>query len=229
MVHPLRSSLGMMRNQTNTTKRAGKKGEKFSLTKALLVALVLLVTLITSANAKADTYEFDNQLHMRFGVGLVGGGSLGESEKTSVSFSGPGVLDGVQIGGHAGNDISFFVEADSLILVSDNAGSKDETTLYGFLVGAGMGTHLSAANIYLSGTIGASVNNVELTRDGVTLDSQAVGFGLSVMVGKDWSVSNHWNIGLGGQFLCLVDYGVGGEAISSHTIAGGFLFTASFE
>jgi hypothetical protein len=199
------------------------------------LAVVFSVLLFSAAAAGSEPYTHDG-LHFRFGIGVVAGWNSLEEEDNKVTFSGPGILDGVQLGGTPVENLTLFVEADALTLlpVNKNVGNATETELaedendasFTFMTGVGAGYYFTPSNIYVSGAVGASFNNLTIADEGVVLDTRDIGIGFSLMVAKEWWVAEDWSAGFAGQFLFTAARGEGSDYMTQ-TVAGGLLLTAS--
>ena len=231
MVRPLRRLWVKMRDANTIWTRPNSS-------KLTAVATVVLAALLSSAAASAGEIHTHDGFHLRFGVGLVGGASTVYSGDTSLTFGGPGLLDGVQVGGSPIENLSIFFEADCLTLFSANTGSnkdgglkpsnQDGPSFYGLMTGVGVGYYFMPQNIYVSGAVGAAFNRVSLSDDGVDFNTQDMGFGFTAMAGKEWWVSDNWGVGMAGQFLYLQGSGRTSAVASSHTVAFGLILTATY-
>jgi hypothetical protein len=199
-------------------------------TKIICFVAALVVT-VSGFSTRASEPMLHDSIHLRFGVGLVSAG--GNIDNQTMAFSGPGLLDGVQVGGCPTKNLTVFFEADSFTLFGNTTGTKgtDPTrdVNYGFLAGAGVGYYFERADLYLSGAVGASLKNVHVSDEGTEFNAKRdAGIGCSVMLGRDWWVSDEWSVGVSGQFMYLANKGYASRAFSSHTVAFGLLMTATF-
>lgn len=205
------------------------------MTRVAGIAAALLVTLVASRAAADDPYTHDG-LHFRWGVGVAATGGYSADNKDEVlSFDTVGLLDGVQIGGYLAEDLSLFLEADFLTLFIDHRGVDPTMPLemdadideqrYGLLVGPGVGRYIMPANIYVSASVGASLNDFGITDEGIEISRHDIGVGFSAMAGKEWWVHESTSIGVAGQFLFLTN--LDGSRLGSATVAAGLLFVAS--
>ncbi|MCP4601213.1 MAG: hypothetical protein GY847_11930 [Proteobacteria bacterium] len=228
----------MMTHTTTIETRSASENHANTVKRIALTGLVILAVLLSSAVAEAGDAKTHDGFHMRWGVGVVAAAGAGEGENAPYSFVAPGILDGIQLGGCIKENLSLFVEADSLILFSVNKNIKntresenkshDDETIYGFMTGIGAGHYIMPANIYLSGAVGATYNNVVVGDEGTSFDSHNIGLGFTVMAGKEWWVSDGWGVGLGGQFFYMANKGKNTNKFTSNTIAFGMLLTATY-
>jgi len=217
-----------MTTQSNTETRKGAQ-------LAALITLLALVVAGFSAEA-SESYTHDG-LHFRFGVGVVAGAATIEQADKRVTFGGPGILDGVQLGFCPTENLTLFLEGDTLTLLGteldrdaasrDTASeSDDEAVVHGYLGGIGIGHYLMPANVYVSVAAGLAIDNVVSTDDGYGYAGHGPGVGVNLMASKELWVDDQWSVGLGAQLLYLANRGPSGE-LTDHTIAGGMLFTVS--
>ncbi len=203
-------------------------------TKLFWSGLLVLAVCLFNTTANASTIELDSRFHLRFGVAVVAGSGNIDTRESTISFAGPGVLDGVQIGFKPTKNLSVFFEGDSLILFAQEKNTMNHTndvTVYNFLTGAGVGYTFDSTGIYVSGAAGLSLNNIEFNdqKEGVDINRSNFGFGLSIMAGHEWSVSEKWAVGLGSQLLYTASQGQSNTDNSTHTLAAGLLMTAKFK
>jgi hypothetical protein len=65
-------------------------------------------------------------------------------------------------------------------------------------LGAGITYYFMPLNLYLTGALGVSVLSANV---GIWRVESETGFAANFMVGKEWWVSDHWGIGVAGQFI----------------------------
>jgi hypothetical protein len=209
------------------------------MTRAATATAMAAAAFFWCAVARAEKTETYSNLHLRFGVGLVFTAKAREGENAPFSYStAPGILDGVQLGGHLNEDNALFFEADSLIrlgktknLDSEAVSStekNDDEIVYGFFTGVGMGRYISQADLYLSGAMGVTYNNVVVGGDGPMLKTQDMGFGFNLMIAKELWISDSWSAGFGAQLLCMLGRSENSNHFNTATVAFGVLATASF-
>jgi len=197
----------------------------------LAITVGLLFSLVSAVAVSSEPHTHDG-FHARLGVRLVDTViELGDRDPSAV-FSGPGLLDGVQLGATPVENFTLFVEGDSLSLldtihVSADDGetrfkTQSDRELGSFLTGVGAGYYIMPANIYVSAAAGVAFHKVALTDDGMDLDQMEIGAGFALMAGKEWWVSDQWTVGLGAQLLVLGQVG-GGNVFNPHTVATGMM------
>ena len=88
-------------------------------------------------------------------------------------------------------------------------------------------TYYFPSNIYVTGAVGTA--KTQLKSNGDTFSSDR-GFGVNLMVGKEWWVSENWGLGVAGQFLYTncPDTPVNGVTPDVKTTAFGVLFSATY-
>jgi hypothetical protein len=168
----------------------------------------------------------------------LGGGFLSASEDyqgVNYTYSGGGFSWGVALGGVIAPNLILFGEFSGITVADpeESGGGTSGTmsgtdmTLIGF--GPGLAYYFVPVNLYLSGTLTFS----QLSFSDVTgfyADSNTdFGVGLSLMVGKEWWVTQDWGLGLAGQFqvASMKDHP---DGVSTRMTAETFslLFSATF-
>lgn len=133
--------------------------------------------------------------------------------------------------------------ADNLILHLDASGvstknptyklngremtTTGDTTASTTLVGVGL-TYYFPSNVYLTGSVGVAESKIEANGTEYKSDS---GYGVNLMLGKEWWVSDNWGLGIAGQFLYtnVPDKDILGATNSDiKSTAIGILFSATF-
>jgi hypothetical protein len=95
------------------------------------------------------------------------------------------------------------------------------------LIGIGLTKYFSS-NIYLTGAVGFAKSS--FVANGVSYDTDN-GYGINLMIGKEWWVSENWGLGVAGQLLytsCPDSSGYSGTKYDLNTTSLGLLFSATF-
>lgn len=224
MAHRLRFHPGMMTHSHTRARTA---------TRIATVVAALTVLLWTGKTSAGDPYTHDG-LHFRWGVGVTAvGGSSADTKDRVLDFTTVGLFDGIQIGGYIKPNLSLFLEADFITMLPPNqdvewenpASALDDEMSYGLLVGPGLGRYLMPANVYISGSVGATLNNFAITDDEIQVSTENIGVGFSLMTSKEWWLSEDFSMGFAGQFLFMTN--IEGSEVTEITVAGGMLLVAS--
>jgi hypothetical protein len=170
--------------------------------------------------------------HLGFALRLDGGiGYTGTSATvfgSDVSIKGGSGAFGLVIGGAVAEN--FILGADLWDTVAfsptvNGASTSGNTslTLAGF--GVNLTYYFMPANVYVS--LSPSVTTLSLTSGGVS-GSTDTGFGMKLGVGKEWWVSDHWGLGVAGQFFFSSNNDNGSGSPKWSTTAFAVAFSATY-
>lgn len=195
-----------------------------------LMASAVIAFSVFCSNANAEGPRHDG-LFLRLATGL---GAMNSSENIgigTVKASGTSGLFNFGIGGAIRENLILHFDA-SAASVSDpevklngstaTANGDLSTTLFGVGI-----TNYFDPNVYLTGSIG--IAKTKFKTNGNTSETDN-GYGINLMVGKEWMVSDKWGLGLAAQFLytsCPDDLGNGNKA-DFNTTSIGVLFSATY-
>jgi len=112
-------------------------------------------------------------------------------------------------------------------------GETDATISAGGL-GAGLTYYFMPTNVYISATAGFAFMQIELKNGSLTrTEDSDTGVGGSLVLGKEWFVSERWSLGLGAQFD-VASIPISNDAIcidrceeNVTSISGGLVFSAT--
>lgn len=145
----------------------------------------------------------------------IGGGRVSGDNDTSGKFTGATSQGSIAIGGVITDNLALHADVFVASLFNPTYENKNGTavtlndldiTMRFGSVGVGVTYYIMPMNLYLCGSLGLAVASTEVryTRLGLTFtdtwESQT-GFGLNLMVGKEWWVSDNWGLGVAGQFI----------------------------
>jgi hypothetical protein len=139
---------------------------------------------------------------------VLGGGftsmSSNESE-AGIKISGGGGAFGIALGGLVSQNLVLFGELVSSIAVNPrvefNGRNLGEAEMDAGMIGIGAGlAYYLPSNVYFSGTFALTQVNIQ-DKDGTTVIETEFGPGASLLVGKEWWVSNNWGLGVAGRFI----------------------------
>jgi len=202
------------------------------------LAAVTLASLALGLPAPADAAPEEGssqgRTHRGFFVRLDGGAGYASSgtsvQGTDASVSGASGALGVGMGGaivenlvvaaDLWGDVAFSPKATVAPLQRPGSAAL---SLIGF--GLHLTYYLMPANVYASLT--PSVTGVGIVVGGVATALRS-GFGAKAAIGKEWWVSDHWGLGVAGQFLFSCNQEQGAGAATWVTLAGGLAASATF-
>lgn len=124
---------------------------------------------------------------------------------------------------------AFSVVGGGTTLHGDAAQQEElrNATFSWFMLGGGVAYYLEPMNLFFSGTFGLSGFTVDDQYNSNVVDTDA-GFGIDLLVGKEWWVSSSWGLGLAAQFI----YGTAKDREPAvgrwNTLGGGLLFSATY-
>jgi outer membrane protein with beta-barrel domain len=96
------------------------------------------------------------------------------------------------------------------------------------LINIGLGaTYFVPGDVYLGLNVGAAVASIEYSNQSVNSET---GFGMGLLLGKEWSISPHWGLGLAGQFffMSIPDHASNGLPTNFSVAGGGILVSGSY-
>ncbi len=205
----------------------------------LIAALVLTASAPSPAAALAQpqpvkvdptAHRHDRGLMLRLDLGV---GYLSSSLDTSPSLTvkGAGPEFGLLVGGPVSENFIlgghlWVIGSLSPTIQQGSAEAETDGDTSSTLVGIGLNLtyYLMPANVYLSAT--PSLTRLGFKWSGGSASSDA-GFGMHLALGKEWWVSEHWGLGLAGQFMFSSnDDRNDGPHISS--LAGALALSATF-
>lgn len=172
----------------------------------------------------AAPVEKSKERHAGLHLGaMVGGGYYDISASSgglTVGLGGPAAQFGARIGVALNSSLVLFGGANLFNVVNptvraatssaSGSASTNNTELSGNLLGAGL-TIYSPSHFYVSGMVGAAQATLSFTSGTTKISgSTETGFGASIALGQEWSVSKDWGIGVGlmGSYSQLPDHGV---------------------
>jgi hypothetical protein len=139
----------------------------------------------------------------------IGGGYLTASEDyggATDTYSGFGVAMGAAFGVAIAPNLILYGEIFGVSVPDPDYGYTGvapapltglDMTLVGF--GPGIAYYVQPINAFFSGTLVFSRISLSESSSDYTLDDTDLGFGLSLMAGKEWWVSTDWGLGIAGQ------------------------------
>lgn len=177
---------------------------------------------------------------VRLALGVGAGAVTEDWRGTDLKSTGGAFMHSVAVGGAVSPNLALGADLFGFNMQEPRqewAGSAYDTKNFGIRVsgiGFNVTNYFMPANVYLSGSLGlVKVMRSRWSSSGstqsVTSEESSNGFGLSLMVGKEWMVSREWGLGVAGQFVGAstkkTENGIDVDASSS---ALGVLFSATY-
>ena len=206
----------------------------------LIMTMVLLYGLqnVCFGQAAIDVGNDSKHKHDGFYLRLAtgGGGTAAVEEYAGNEFMISGESSNTTIGiGYALRE-NFIVNVDifgsimvdpELELNGEVIGDTDAEVTFSN-IGLGLTYYIMPSNFYLSGSFGFAMASIET--DYATFDTD-LGYGLNMMIGKEWWVSDNWGLGIAAHLFYSVipdndDYIE--EETYLNTASIGILFSATF-
>jgi hypothetical protein len=146
------------------------------------------------------------------------------SGELGAGTAGAAVLVSVAAGGAATEDWILAGEIWGVAVPSSTSTDSSTVALGGF--GLNVTHYFMPANVFLTLTPSATVLAVD--KGNGTIGSSAIGFGVRVALGKEWSVGDHWGLGVAAQGLLAINRDQGASAPTWWTVGGGIVFSATY-
>lgn len=197
----------------------------------LAIICAAVVSSVFCGNARAEGEHQHDGFFLRLAPGL---GTMSASEtigSSKIEISGASGLFNFGLGGAIAENLILHLDVAS-VSVSDPTVKFNgaSATAYGdvstTLMGIGL-TSYFASNVYLTGSIGIAKSKFE--SHGVTYETDN-GYGINLMLGKEWWISDNWGLGVAGQLLytsCPDPSGFG-TSYDYKTTSLGVLFSATY-
>lgn len=140
-------------------------------------------------------------LRLAPGFGFVSGKE--EVGNNSLQMSASGGLFNFGVGGAITENLILHFDASSVsvedptVKINGKEYSSSNTTASSTLLGVGL-TYYFPSNSYLTVAVGQAVSKVKVNGDEYSTEK---GYGVNVMLGQEWWVSDNWGLGIAGQFL----------------------------
>jgi hypothetical protein len=145
--------------------------------------------------------------YLRLHIG-AGYGHMSANDSYGTAFMGGGASFGVAIGGTVAPNLVIFGNLFGIALADPDvelmgapAGTATNTTTTISGIGPGLAYYFDPYNVYISGTIAATVFQASDSSNSSNHYDSDVGFGFQGMVGKEWWVSQDWGIGIAAEVL----------------------------
>jgi len=160
------------------------------------------------------------------------GGTTLQRNSPDAKASGGGPVFGVAVGGAITRNLILYFEGFDDVAVSPTVSDATMTSeatdsssgVYGF--GPGVAYYFMPINLYVSGTV--ALSHIIVTRNGDEVARSDWGLGLSLMVGKEWWVTDNWGLGVALQLYGgrIADGAANADSWSAGSL--GLLFSATY-
>lgn len=168
----------------------------------MLVVCFMFVGSVFCGNVYAEAYVHDG-LFLRLAPGIGWNNTDSDSGGNKLKMSGVSGLFNCAAGGAVSQDLILHLDA-SVVSTSDpevkrngTDVSSDYSSSSTSMVGIGM-TYYFPSNFYLTGAVGIAESSYEYLGSTTRTDK---GYGVNLMAGKEWWVSDNWGLGIAGQLL----------------------------
>lgn len=194
------------------------------------VAVAFILFTVFSGEVKAAEHRHEG-FFLRLAPGI---GVMNSSEDVSsgtLKASGTSGLFNFAIGGAIKENLILHFDASGVSVTDPTVKLNGaSTTANGdfstSLIGIGL-TNYFDSNVYLTAAVGIAKSKFK--SNGITYETDN-GYGVNLMLGKEWMVSNKWGLGIATQFLytsCPDPLGNGTET-DLNTTSFGVLFSATY-
>jgi hypothetical protein len=171
--------------------------------------LAFLLAAAPMALAKDEGYHTHDGFMLRLSAGFAGasatekGTSIGD-----VTVSGGGMAQSFAIGGAVADN--FILNADIFGVqlsepeyeIGGTTKTADKTSWTYAAIGPGVTYYIMPMNLYIAGSVGMAVAQMTDEDADETFSSDG-GWGMNLMVGKEWWVSTNWGLGVAGQIMYM--------------------------
>lgn len=165
-----------------------------------IAAAVAVGSLLAAGVARADGVHTHDGFYLRMGTGPSYMRASASGSGSDVTVSGNGLELGVAVGGSVAENLSLFGEVASSVSEaptveqdgSERVASRNSASVGG--VGPRVAYYFMPLNLYVSGTL-------MLSRYKSAATVSRLGPGVSLMVGKEWWVSDNWGLGVAGRLF----------------------------
>jgi hypothetical protein len=180
-------------------------------------------------NAESQTHD---GFFIRLAPGIGASSITEEFGNDEAEFDGASTLFNFAIGGAIAENLILQLDVSGLNISDPDVtiNGQDIGSLNGdvstSLVGIGL-TYYFPTNFYLTGAIGVASSEIETNGQIGETDN---GYGINLMIGKEWWVSDNWGLGVAGQLLytSCPDKPVNGVEGDVNTTSVGLLFSATY-
>lgn len=207
------------------------KKEKYMRKFILILVCAVAAGSLFCDRAHAEAYVHDG-FFLRLAPGFAWNATSEEAGGNSYKLSGMSGLFNFGIGGAVAQDLILHLDLSGVstsnpkVTINGNNVSSNVSSATTSMVGIGM-TYYFPANFYLTGAVGMAQSSNE--SNGTTYKTDN-GYGINLMAGKEWWVSDDWGLGIAGQFLytSCPDKTVAGSRPDVKSSSFGLMFSATY-
>jgi hypothetical protein len=195
----------------------------------LLCLVTVAAALCSDAHAEAHVHD---GLFLRVAPGIGWNGTSKDIGGDATDLTGFSGMLNFAIGVNVARNLALHLDvsgvsaANSKVADTGRGQASEFNYITSSSVGIGM-TYYYLSNYYLTGAVGRAESS---KRSGSMVQTTDPGYGVNVMLGKEWWVSDEWGIGLAGQFLYTLcpDRTVSGIQPDVKSTSFGILFSATY-
>lgn len=197
----------------------------------VMVVCVVTVSAMYCGKACAESYVHDG-FFLRVAPGFGWNTTSSEFGSNEIELSGVSGLFNFAIGGSVAQDLILHMDvsgvrtSDPKVEINGSEQAADVSSSSTSLLAIGL-TYYFSSNMYVTGAAGVAKSKNE---SGGIEGETDTGYGLNVMIGKEWWVSDNWGLGLAGQFLYTncPDKGINGVSTDVKSTSFGILLSATY-
>lgn len=197
----------------------------------LMIVSAVAVGSLLCGKASAEEHKHDGFfLRLAPGIGVaVTSENIGNNK---LQMSGSSGIFNIAIGGAVAENVILHLDLSGVTVTDPKVKFNGQTQTTATseaatsLTGVGL-TYYFPSNMYLTGAVGMAKSTNKAFGKEYSTDR---GYGVNLMLGKEWWVSDNWGLGVAGQFLYAVcpDKPVAGVTPDVKTTAFGVLFSATY-
>lgn len=168
----------------------------------LMAVCAVTVSGVFCEKASAEAYVHDG-FFLRLAPGFGWNVTSSETGGTKLELSGVSGLFNFAIGAAVSQDLILHLDisgvstSDPKLTINGTEQPSNVTSSTTSLAGIGM-TYYFPSNFYLTGAVGIAKSKNESGGNEYSTDT---GYGVNIMAGKEWWVTDNWGLGIAGQFL----------------------------
>lgn len=168
----------------------------------VMVVCAVSVSALFCEKASAEAYVHDG-FFLRVAPGFGWNTTSQDTGGNDVELSGVSGLFNLAIGGAVAQDLILHLDvsgvstSDPKLKVNGKEQASDISSSTTTLAAIGL-TYYFPSNFYVTGAVGIAKSKNEAGGIEYTTDN---GYGVNLMVGKEWWVSDNWGLGIAGQLL----------------------------
>jgi hypothetical protein len=197
----------------------------------LLSVCFFSITAALCSNAHAEAHVHDG-LFLRVAPGVGWNGTSKDIGGDATDLTGFSGMLNFAIGVNIARNLALHLDVSGVSGANSNVANtgSGQSSEFNYITSSSVGigvTYYIPSNYYLSGAVGRAETN---KRSGGVILTTDPGYGVNVMLGKEWWVSDEWGIGFAGQFLYTLcpDRTFPGVQTDVKSTSYGILFSATY-